>query len=1274
MGIYIQATIGTDKYILEPSQGEDILLDISTIENGEIGEVVGDLSRSFSFPANAQNNKFFNQPFAFGFQDIPGTKDVIAITVESNIETLFHGTMTLDSWNESNNSYQCSITSGVITLNEALKDKELQDADWIDGVTYNMQTWKSTNEIAAGTYGPLDYYFPFVDLGFDKDGRPRIPADDQTAQQAIQRANWQAVASAGNPEDAQGNRFSQGYYYANNGQLIAPRSVVTPTTYHGEIGFGQDLQGYITSFVTPLRIEQLTPAIKLRRVIDSIFEQAGFTYTADDGAGGNFFSTMLQDVFVYPKLREGLGIEGATPQTGHQFIGTATNSSTTDLNPLQTVNTRNEDRVVYTFGTTTALATEVDPGNSWNTGVYTVSVPGTYEFQFRGELNDVTDRFDTSREYLQLKATIRVNGEIRESVALVKIEENYNNADNNWDFTASFNLQQGDTVSAAVYQDSAKSGHFGSTHSIEGDFDNVRFQTTQIPTVWEGIDVDFGAQFQGMLSIDMLRAIVQKFNLVIYADKNRPKHLIVQQYYDAILGGRRVDWSDRIDPETKTYTSLLSEQESDVLFTESEGMDRFSVDIDPAPGSVLFASEDGGVTSGEATIGEYFSPLITGTVNQVGDPFRNSTTTGASGIPHIYTIDGVDQESVDGGIYIGYNKRFDTPGTFFYADGTNSVSYTSSVRTISEYNEAGNRTLNWADDGNYQGAYNTYWKEYIDHLYNNNNQKLTVDVQLNPSEYKSLSWNDRIHIDGNDYLINKINGFNLNNPDVVEVELISYRNNFVNVFQPPTIQYVEPEDAFQRTYNLGIQVIGYDGPVAGGVTFDNPVIQQSITSHTVVGAAAFADLGGTVEATSEQIVVNVRQVQGFEINSTNFSGTTVPTGVVIDSIADNADGSVDITLTITIQNANVDALLVISGEVDRQLPGFTDFNITWEFDATFPTGATVTGLGDGRGQIGSSSLLLAQVTPMAGEQLDATTFAANLPLPTGVNSVTFTQFGTGLLATASVTFQNASTAATITIDGDDPTTSAGANTSQVTLDFTETITNVSSINDLVFTGVVGTRNDLSIPLYAADGYTLDSDNFSATSSETFVTMFDAVGGGETVQIPIAVTFPAANTVVNITLNGSAQEVGEETVDVVVTFSVPGGAEYSLTETTETFTGAPGTTLTHTNDVTPSNGFELGTLGVTTTGSITSTIGTGSDKALINSLITFPAMDGTATVSVTGATVREPYRLVINLTNNITGTMLSNGSITNGFGEQGQTFQVELSQILSQEQYSLTMQL
>ena len=1297
MGLQIKATVGSQQYILYPIEEIPLRIDISTIDNGEIGEVFGDLSQPIQFAGNEDNNLFFQHAFDFGFQDIPGSRTGVPVVVEDEQETLFVGRLLLDSWDAETKTYECTITTGVITLADSLEGQTLaDDSAWdLPSINHNMSTI-----IANQSDQNAQVVFPLVDYGADSDGRPRIPVEEARLTADLNNGSVNNVRVNTLANDAYFNQTQQWQnFWVNNGQLTSIINIVEPTEWHGDISVGDNFQGNISSFSTPLRAEQFCAGVTLRTLVDAIFRQAGATYSAEDSNGNNIFDTMLGDVIALPKTFEGLGQNLEPDLTNAVDIRITNPSGRQDLNPQQSPGTTTYNAPILTPGSSRAfsqgrtpslphgssiatnIASEVDAGNNFSNGVYVAPLPGTYEFEFSLDVSNITTDFRTGSQNVRLAPKWYVNGR-QEMIGEVYRITRDNTAEFSVRSTFSYNLNEGDTV-WVEWQELTQKGN----RDCNGEISNIRFRTSRLPLILSGQPVSFSSIWEDQMTLDALTGIVQKFNLVIVSDKDRVNHYNIFQYYDWILAGNRVDWSDRV--QSKSFSPLLSDQEKEIVFSDADGGYHLAQQwLDSGNeyplGSQVFNSDPDDLSNGSRTIGGYFTPVAEAGVAIVGE--GTPTINQGDGIPHIYELDNNGQrQSINAGVLIGYHANASLADTIYIQndDGSISASDQPEFRTIHSVNQEGNRTLWWSDRGGAQGTYNTYWREYINHLYGLNNQKLTAEILLRPSEFKTLNINDTIHIDGVDYLINRINGFNLSSSDIVTVELISFRNNFTNVFTEPRNRYLQPVDPDLRTFALGINVIGYDGSVVDGIQFDVPVVQQDMFTHTVIGEHSSTSETGSSD--TETINFKIRPMDGFEISASNFqSNQATIDGVSGVTFTDDGDDGVDVSVTLTIQNGNVYRLLTIEGEVDRELPGNTDFNLTWNLSSSL-TAANVTlqDLGDGRGQIDGVTNLQAVITPPDGQTLDESTFSVQSPLPAGVLGVTFVGFGNSILATARVRFQNVNTTATLNVTGDDPVQlPVGTQTSAVTIDITEMITNVTTISDLTFRGVVGTRDEILIPLYAADGFTLDHDNFSATLTDgtgsvpSFATMYDAIGGGENVQIPISVTWPQTDQTLNVQLNGSAQEIGAETVDLTVNFTgVP--ANTSLTETTETFTLNPGQSINYTNTLTPNQGYQLGETGLTLTetdpNNVISGLSSNQSKfgANISMTITAGTENRTASIAISGAGAEEePYQHVINLTESLPNGKLNTTSMSSRFGETDTsvTYSITISPIMDNFSY------
>ena len=109
-------------------------LDISTVDNQEIGTVFGITSQNFNLPGTNTNNKFFNHAYLESAVDIPGLYNTLQCDVLRNGETLLQGTLQLNEVVTSEDgfiTYDVTVSNRVVEFNEALKDKFFYEANFV---------------------------------------------------------------------------------------------------------------------------------------------------------------------------------------------------------------------------------------------------------------------------------------------------------------------------------------------------------------------------------------------------------------------------------------------------------------------------------------------------------------------------------------------------------------------------------------------------------------------------------------------------------------------------------------------------------------------------------------------------------------------------------------------------------------------------------------------------------------------------------------------------------------------------------------------------------------------------------------------------------------------------------------------------------------------------------------------------------------------------------------------------------------------------------------
>ena len=287
--LYFQTNVSVNGInILIPSEEIPIRIDIQTIDNSEIGQIYGDTTQPFNIASSPDSDLFFKHAFDNNGQVVPGTFQSIVGSLNSEERTIFQeATLVLEGWDEASGDYQCTMTAGLVTLNELMKDLLIsgEDQTW-DSI--NPNPWDAYDHVysMAGEGGWLDqntttsaddlpdYYYPFIDHGWDSEGRTKIPNPvysantDYTGGQdssALYATQYGAINVL---NDSIGTNYGQ--------QQLPQYKFTQSTPFFGDVsrvrGGGKLVQGNIDHPSTPMRIDQFKPAVKLTTLIDVVFK------------------------------------------------------------------------------------------------------------------------------------------------------------------------------------------------------------------------------------------------------------------------------------------------------------------------------------------------------------------------------------------------------------------------------------------------------------------------------------------------------------------------------------------------------------------------------------------------------------------------------------------------------------------------------------------------------------------------------------------------------------------------------------------------------------------------------------------------------------------------------------------------------------------------------------------------------------------------------------------------------------------------------------------
>lgn len=705
-----------EKYDLDLFQDEAFLLDISSIESGDIGKVFGITSQTFALPSTNINDAYFGNLYDIGATPATSFIKTQPCQVLDDGQEIFSGNIYLENVITDNNGdtiYNVVVVNEVIDFKYQIEDLAFGDLDWSEynhDLTYTNITDSWDNNLFGG-----DVVYPLVEYGIE-----------QNDISAVLLQNGGKV-----------NTFTNRNY--------------------------------------PLIPADFKPAVRLRTMVDKIFDSTNYTYTSsflDDAYFDSVYLLSTQDAsrssgaFVSP-ISQSFRAYNNAPQTysgANSFTWQEVDFNTEVFDNAGAWDTTNSTFRAITTGDYSFLTNiSFSLTNITQTGIATL-VFGIYKNGVLLQNTQKVQKYNTQSGFIfQGSFSTNWNNISLNASDVIELRLQYNTNDT----TSNLELSPGVMTYFGCYQS---------------------------PEVILGGNVNLGGLFNPEEKvIDFLNGVIQKFNLVIEPVAETPTIISIETYNDWRDAGVKVDWSDKVDKSVKyEIKHPLAGSPKNIYFSDEEDKDYFneySQDVlGKTFGSYTYESE-ADLALGEREIGSYFAPT----------PMRYIQGTNDFIVPQIYSAKGENEPQLRMVFkprllhYLGKRTnpslyRIGASGEWYFQDDSfvsqaqtehpvfhhiNELPATTSSFDLhfNNYNHM-EYHQQYVDAETQNDAFNVYWAEYINALYDVDARLITLNVKLSPTEIPNIRLNDKIHIDGHYYRINKIMGANLTNEQSTKVELL----------------------------------------------------------------------------------------------------------------------------------------------------------------------------------------------------------------------------------------------------------------------------------------------------------------------------------------------------------------------------------------------------------------------------------------------------------------------------------------------------------------------
>ena len=859
-----------------------ILLDISAIENGEIGDVFGVSSQTFSLPGTDVNNRFFGNLFDLGVTPNVAFQKSVDCQVLIDGAEVFSGKMYITDVitdQKGYTTYQVNIVNETVDLKFKLENTLLQNVD----ISHLNHAYTYANISASWSDNLFggDVVYPLVNYG--------IPVDDTFL-----------------PDYALG------------------ASDATSRTFD--------------NYDYPLRIQQFRPAVRVKAILDAIFDDIDYKYTS------SFIdSDYFNNLYALPTNNEGLGPTTDTTLSGSFWVFSGNTQSFPAITPYTV------DYNLTQYDNYFRYDLPNDYYQAYANGYYDFSVQfdytiSNYDLDNRPRfivklVNDVTSATLSSKTYIDPPYTGTIYAPFPNvylsTNTKVRVElEFLSDVGNETVYLA------GSPGASGINQCNFKG--IGPAASIGGGTVNAALQ----------FPVEDSA-------LDFLQGLIEKFNLVVEPVPNQKNVLRIEPYQDWINQGEVVDWTDKVDRSIRyKIVHPASEQPKYITFRDEDdeaAPNKYTLaNFGDVFGTYEYKQLVSDLSEGEREIGSFFAAtpvkhipggneVIIPTLGRRDDtgqvrPFKfKPRMLYKNGLKTMPSAQGFDANSVGCYLWEVVNEDFSFGFTGSYVDcsnvsqsvfvdplqsetvcvigggnvvrtgGTNAyaasqvgicpasssngtypgtywfkdefgVTHRESEwlqMTPFEYlptdfsgSISGSRDLHYGNLDNpgwYQyfqpvqngkttlDAYHEYWATYVNSLYDIDARKLTCNVFFDPYEIQNIALNQNIFIDGHYYRINRINGANLSYPDTTEVELIK--------LIPGQLKYP------RRRITSGSGADPIDITV-GGIAADGRVTYINYNTGEIVEDYAYTSIAGAQDGFT---VINVAGSGSVSIQNPNVS-------------------------------------------------------------------------------------------------------------------------------------------------------------------------------------------------------------------------------------------------------------------------------------------------------------------------------------------------------------------------------------------------------------------
>ena len=722
--IYVYDDTGAS-FELDLYKEEPLKLTLSAEDIGDIPRVNSAFSKQFRIPATQTNSKVFKWWYEVNTVDFDITRRVRA---DLYSDGLFY-------------------KSGHIRIQNAYVNQETSQVDL--EVVFFGETRDFASQIGQITLPEL----------------VSLTQYDHVLTTNYVQASWTAV-------DAPVRYIlaDKGYTYDGNNPAAPIQNTIAITSWDNRF----------TQMNNPITLSQFTPMVQAKAIIDAIFEQTAYTYSADSFFNDSLFKQVYVDGIPNPSPF--IALDPAL------FEAHGTGQSLSPFGSIEYIDFTNEIS---------------DPTNSYNgTSFYFPPVDANYTLETTVNLSMGRSIAFPSPDY---RITISQGATIIADTGFVSAPAGIGQYKVKVDLsgTAALLGYDGNINKAVSVQ--VQWANTNGNNSVEALDD----ATGLIPTRFECTAVSATAVSVNSLlkydikSLDFLKSIITKFKLIMVPSATNEYEFVVKPWKDYMGSGERYDWTEKLDiSKDISLKPIFFEQSQIINFTDVQDEDHmnkpFQEEYNRAYGALQFDSQSD-LLNNTKQVETIFAPtpvnlvegadLATSTfvipfLSKLGDEI--TTHQHLQHVPMrpkprllfwngIAPIDVTEEWWYEGLDDLGVLTKYSSANAPLNQGYPRATPYSEFPTTSTTLN------LNWFREAPLfpngeallgESVYERYWNQYVQELYSPLSRILSAYFNLDSQDLRTISFDDVIFIQNAYYRVLKIYDAPLTDIQTVKVDLV----------------------------------------------------------------------------------------------------------------------------------------------------------------------------------------------------------------------------------------------------------------------------------------------------------------------------------------------------------------------------------------------------------------------------------------------------------------------------------------------------------------------